>query len=253
MHSLVSKCQDILQSCLPFNFPVRKNCINVLFIVCFLDYGPIFARLLAAPQRANAHLLTATFDVSMEGLEIMKKSMAFLAFALVVAVPLSASAAFIQFTEGQEGSGAVVQVVHDSFDWSTDPADFIVSATAEEAHVDAFNIFRFPGQGSDSGQQVMALLEGGIVSDVLVATWQSTGVNFYNVHWDFFSDPASFASIDLSNALRQEEITNNVFGLDTFSLAQGVDSGVGVPEPGTLALTGLGVVGLVRCRTRKHG
>ena len=184
---------------------------------------------------------------------MMKKSTVVLAFALVAAVPMSASAAFIQFTEGPEGSGAVIDVTHDGFDWSANPADFTVTATAEEAHVDAFNIFKFDFQGSASGQQVMALLEGGIVSDVLVAAWQSTSANFYNVQWDFFSDPARIANIDLTHALFQDESKNNVFGLDSFSLAQGIDSGVDVPEPGTLALTALGFVGLVRCRKRKHG
>ena len=158
-----------------------------------------------------------------------------------------ASAAFISFTEV---AGSNVAVAIDSFDWIT----FSSTSTAETAHADA-TLFKFSNQGGAPGTYGYFLTEGGILSDVLIATVTNIDANTYAVVYDFYSDPAlpDLTNITFTDRFTQEERAGgNSFGLPSYSHEIFINSGVAeVPEPGTLGLLALGLIGAGIGRRKK--
>ena len=158
-----------------------------------------------------------------------------------------ASAAFISFTEVE---GSNVSVAIDNNDWLT----FSSSSTAETAHAEA-TLFKFDTQGTTPGTYGYFLTEGGVASDVLIATVTNFDPNTYQVVYDFYSDPASpdLANIIFTARFIEEELVGgNSFGLPSYSQQIVVNSGVTeVPEPGTLGLLALGLIGAGIGRRKK--
>ncbi len=158
-----------------------------------------------------------------------------------------ASAAFIAFTEVE---GSNVAVARDNNDWLT----FSSTSTAETAHAEA-TLFKFPNQGTAPGTYGYFLTEGGILSDVLIATVTNLDSVTYQVVYDFYSDPElpNLTNIIFTATFSQEELAGgNSFGLPSYSQQIVVDSGVTeVPEPGTLGLLALGLLGAGIGRRKK--
>ena len=155
-----------------------------------------------------------------------------------------ASAAFISFTEV---AGSNVAVAIDSFDWIT----FSSTSTAETAHAEA-TLLKSLKQGGTPGTYGYFLTEGGILSDVLIATVTNIDAFNYRVVYDFYSDPAlpDLTNIIFTDRFTQEELGGgNSFGLPSYSQQIVINSDV--PEPGTLGLLALGLIGAGIGRRKK--
>ena len=139
---------------------------------------------------------------------------------------------------------------HDNNDWLT----FSATSTAETAHAEA-TLFKFSTQGGTPGTYGYFLTEGGILSDVLIATVTNIDANTYAVVYDFYSDPAlpNLTNITFTATFTLEEAAGgNSFGLPSYSQQIFINSGVTeVPEPGTLGLLALGLIGAGIGRRKK--